>query len=191
MPSYRGIVEGSGGARLDIYVAETLGLLTRSQLKNRLRSASVNGKPARLSRAVHMGDLLELAWENEPFSGTAAQDIHLEILYENGRVIVIDKPQGMVTHPAHGNWMGTLANALAGRKVPAAPDFRPPERAGIVHRLDKDTSGVIIAAKDAEAQEYLASQFRNRRVLKEYIAITSAPLPAPSGRICGRMGRVP
>lgn len=199
MTSFEGIVEGPGEIRLDVYVAETLGLLTRSQLKARLQAASVNGKPAKPSRILREGDRLSLSWEEEPPAGLEPEDIPLAVLYEDERVIVVDKAQGMVTHPAQGNWTGTLANALAGRssarggaagtvaEVPGAG----PDRAGIVHRLDKDTSGLLIAAKDAEAQEFLSAQFRDRRVLKEYLAISSRPLPAPAGRVEGRMGRDP
>lgn len=201
MESFEGTVEGPGGSRLDVYVSETLGLLTRSQFKARLRSARVNGKPAKSSRILKPGDSLSLSWEEEPPSGLEPEDIPLAVLYEDERVIVVDKAQGMVTHPAHGNWRGTLANALAGRLAAVrrlrdggAPEGGLPgglDRAGIVHRLDKDTSGLLIAAKDAEAQEFLSAQFRDRRVLKEYLALTAAPLPAPAGRMEGRMGRDP
>ncbi len=192
MASFEGIVEGPGNARLDVYVSETLKLLSRSQLKARLRSAAVNGKPAKPSRVLREGDRLSLSWEEEAPAGLAPEDLPLSVLYEDDRVIVVDKAQGMVTHPAHGNWSGTLANALAGRASagPGTPGAAP-DRAGIVHRLDKDTSGLLIAAKDAEAQEFLSAQFRDRRVLKEYLAVACRPLPAPSGRVEGRMGRDP
>jgi 23S rRNA pseudouridine1911/1915/1917 synthase len=194
MQRYEGRVGEAGGARLDVYVAETLGILTRSQLKSHLASASVNGKPAKLSRAVHPGDLLALEWEDAETPSFDPEDIPLSVLYEDDRAIVIDKPQGMVVHPAHGNWHGTLANALLGRLIKergkrgaeAAPD-----RAGIVHRLDKDTSGIIIAAKDAVSQAFLSRQFQDRKVGKEYLAITYAPLPASSGRMENQLGRDP
>ena len=111
-------------------------------------------------------------------------------------MIVVDKAQGMVTHPAHGNWNGTLANALLGRCRPEShrlsdrvrhrsgwPDSRSGRESCI--GLDKDTSGLLIAAKDAETQDFLCAQFRDRRVLKEYLAVTSTPPPArlgPGGR---------
>ncbi len=199
MASFEGIVEGPGNVRLDVYVSETLRLLSRSQLKARLRSAAVNGKPAKPSRVLREGDRLSLTWEEEIPAGLEPEDIPLSVLYEDERVIVVDKAQGMVTHPAHGNWSGTLANALAGRRPGGGAEAgdrgsapgAAPDRAGIVHRLDKDTSGLLIAAKDAEAQEFLSAQFRDRRVLKEYLALCSRPLPAPSGRVEGRMGRDP
>jgi 23S rRNA pseudouridine1911/1915/1917 synthase len=178
MPGYSCTVEGDigEGLRLDRYVAEKLKLLTRSQLKTKLLGARINGKPVKLSRPVKPGDLLELSWaEPEPLD-LIPEDIPLCILYEDDRVVVINKAQGMVVHPGAGNRTGTLANALLFRRgnytgsntagmVPG--NFRP----GIVHRLDKDTSGVIIAAYDDSALAFLADQFKARTVKKTYAAI--------------------
>lgn len=192
MERYEGRVERASGTRLDVYVAETLGILSRSQLKARLVSASVNGKPAKLSRALRAGDILALEWEDAEHPGFEPEDIPLHVVYEDDRVIVVDKSQGMVVHPAHGNWSGTLANALLGRLISRRGESAPPlDRAGVVHRLDKDTSGLIIAAKDVQAQAFLSAQFRDRKVFKEYIAITCAPLPAPSGRVENLLARDP
>jgi 23S rRNA pseudouridine1911/1915/1917 synthase len=178
MPGYSRTVEGGigEGLRLDRYVAEELKLLTRSQLKTKLLGARINGKPVKLSRAVKPGDLLELSWaEPEPLD-LIPEDIPLRILYEDHRVVVINKAQGMVVHPGAGNRTGTLANALLFRRrgyagsntVGTVPgNFRP----GIVHRLDKDTSGVIIAAYDDSALAFLADQFKARTVKKTYAAI--------------------
>ena len=196
MGSYHGVVEDSEGLRLDKYIAETLGLLSRSQLKSRLVSASVNGFEAKLSRLLHPGDDVCVEWTDEVDPGFVPEEIPLSVLYEDARSIVIDKPQGMVVHPARGNWRGTLANALLYRilqehsGIPLSENAVP-DRAGIVHRLDKDTSGVLIAAKDAEAQAFLSTQFRNRKVFKEYLAITVRPPPTPSGRIENTLGRDP
>ena len=167
-------VETSVALRFDRYIAEELGLLSRSQLKARLVSFMVNGKDSKLSRLVQTGDryCLELIDEVDRSSATIPEDIPLTILYEDASVIVVDKPQGMVVHPAHGNWSGTLANALLGRFYGDGEPVDAPPRAGIVHRLDKDTSGVIIAGKTAAAQEFLASQFRDRTTGKTYLALT-------------------
>ncbi|MBN2874791.1 MAG: RluA family pseudouridine synthase, partial [Spirochaetales bacterium] len=119
---------------------------------------------------------------------TKAEAIPLRVLYEDANVIVVDKPQGMVVHPAHGNWSGTLANALLGRCE--KPEHAPP-RAGIVHRLDKDTSGVIIAARSAAAQEFLSAQFRNRVAEKTYLAIVTRVPRATSGRVDDWLARDP
>jgi 23S rRNA pseudouridine1911/1915/1917 synthase len=163
-------VEGGGGLRLDRYVAETLKLLSRSQLKARVLEIKVNGKGAKLSQPLKGGDALELSWSDPPPSDLVPEDLPLDILYEDDRVVVLNKRQFMVVHPGAGNRRGTLANALLYRRLArggAGAGFRP----GIVHRLDKDTSGVIIAAYDDEALAFLADQFKSRRVRKIYGAI--------------------
>ena len=171
-------VQAGGAERADRYVAERLGILSRSQLKTRGAEIEVNGRPAKLSRPLVEGDLLVLTWSEDSSDTVEAENIALSVLYEDSRVIVIDKAQGMVTHPGAGNRRGTLANALLWRiaeesKRPDHDDLAssPPLRGGIVHRLDKDTSGVIIAAKDGPAQAYLAEQFKARTTRKEYLAV--------------------
>jgi len=193
-----GTIQTDFPIRFDRYIAENLKLLTRSQLKARFVSLLVNGKPVKLSRIVEDGNrfALELRQEIDRSTASLPEAIPLSILYEDGDVIVIDKPQGMVVHPAHGNWSGTLANALLGHHgtpaVPSGPlSVEGPPRAGIVHRLDKDTSGVIIAGKTAAAQEFLATQFRDRTTSKTYVAIVSGCPPAPSGRIDDALARDP
>ncbi|MGD9940866.1 MAG: RluA family pseudouridine synthase [Clostridia bacterium] len=203
-------------SRLDRYIAENLGILTRSQLKARLVRAIVNGREVKLSRPVHDGDRFSLELEPEASRVELAEDLDLSVVYEDDSVIVVDKPQGMVTHPAHGNWQGTLANGLLGRfaaarevagpagKSSGEPSGEPvgypegtqaepsvPARAGIVHRLDKDTSGVIIAARNAVAQEFLAAQFRERSTSKLYYAIVKGRPPAASGRLDSWQARDP
>lgn len=189
---YEGLVEAAEPGRADRYIAEGLGLMSRSQLKARSARIFVGGSPAKLSRPLKTGDLLAVEWREEAPSELLPEDIPLSIVYEDGRVIVVDKAQGMVTHPGAGNRSGTLANALLYRlRAGARADAAMPARAGIVHRLDKDTSGLLIAAKDAEAQAYLAAQFKDRTAHKEYIAVTRGiPKPA-AGRIENRLGRDP
>jgi 23S rRNA pseudouridine1911/1915/1917 synthase len=195
-----GAVKSGSSVRLDRYVAEELKLLTRSQLKTKLLSARLNGKPVKLSRPVKPGDLLDLSWaEPEPLY-LAPEDIPLSILYEDDRVVVIDKAQGMVVHPGAGNRTGTLANALLHRRLSRAgllPAANPTDKAvyngsfrpGIVHRLDKDTSGVIIAAYDDAALAFLADQFKARTIKKTYGAIVLGTPREKSGLIDGRIVR--
>jgi 23S rRNA pseudouridine1911/1915/1917 synthase len=177
------------GLRLDRYVAEYTGLLTRSQIKSRRLSARLNGKEVKISRQVRKGDLLELFWLESPPTDLVPEDIPLDILYEDDRVVVVNKVPGMVVHPGAGNPGGTLANALlfrrrqrlgSGEESPRdGTGFRP----GIVHRLDKDTSGVIIAAYDDEALSFLADQFKNRRVKKRYAALVRGTPPEGRGTV--------
>jgi 23S rRNA pseudouridine1911/1915/1917 synthase len=171
--------------RLDRYVSESLGLLSRSQVRARSLSAQVNGKAVKRSRILKAGDRLELSWEEGFGTDILPQDLPLKVLYEDSRVIVIDKAQGMVVHPGAGNPSGTLVNALLYRRLafsgaagplePAAgspePGFPGGFRPGIVHRLDKDTSGVMICAWDEETLAFLAGQFKARKVRKRYAAI--------------------
>lgn len=189
MAQLEGVVGEPGAARLDRYVADDLGLLSRSQFKARFVSATVNGKDAKPSRPLKAGDhfIIQLLDEVDRSGASLPEDIALSILHEDDQVVVVDKAQGMVVHPAHGNWSGTLANALLGRM---GPDGAPP-RAGIVHRLDKDTSGVIIAAKSTLALEALAAQFRDRTTVKTYIAITQRRPAQPRGRIDTWLARDP
>jgi 23S rRNA pseudouridine1911/1915/1917 synthase len=185
MPGYSCRAEIPEAIRLDRYVAEYTGLLTRSQIKSRFLEARLNGRPVKLSRLVKPGDMLELFWTDPPPADLLPEDIPLDIVYEDERVAVIDKPQGMVVHPGAGNHRGTLANALLHRRleraVPAGGGewFRP----GIVHRLDKDTSGLIIAAYDDEALVFLADQFKARKVKKTYAAIVRGRPREERGRI--------
>jgi 23S rRNA pseudouridine1911/1915/1917 synthase len=174
LEGYSGRVAGDipEGLRLDRYVAEYLRLLRRSQIKAKNLTACVNGKTVKISRPVRSGDFLELCWaEPEPVD-LIPENLPVDVIYEDGRVVVINKAQGMVVHPGAGNHTGTLANALLFRRQErglAGEGFRP----GIVHRLDKDTSGVIIAAYDDEALAFLSDQFKARKVRKVYAAIVT------------------
>lgn len=107
-----------------------------------------------------------------PPEGPAPQDIPLAILYEDDWIVVVDKPAGMIVHPAKGHWEGTLASALAHHFGPLSGRGGP-TRPGIVHRLDRDTSGVIVVAKNDQAHDALAAQFKSRAVEKEYLAIVA------------------
>ncbi len=183
---------GLVGIRLDAFVADHLRLFSRSQAKSRIVEASVNGKPVRLSRRLKLGDAISVTWVEAPAIALAAEDIPLTILFENEDAIVIDKPAGMVVHPGSGNWSGTLVNAVLYhcKGIDGAFGVDDP-RPGIVHRLDKDTSGVIVVAKNPRAHEMLAAQFSARTTRKRYIAVLKGRLPASSGRIEARLARDP
>jgi len=208
MPSFSCIVEDSvpPGLRLDRYVAEYLKILSRSQVKARNLKARLNGKTVRISRILKGGDQLELSWTEAESPFLIPENLPLDVIYEDKRVIVINKTQGMVVHPGAGNRQGTLANALLFRRIAAnmpaaniqyenvfirqngafeAAGLRP----GIVHRLDKDTSGVIIAAWDEEALAFLSEQFRARKVRKSYAALVQGCPKNASGRIEKRIVR--
>ncbi|MFQ3547893.1 MAG: RluA family pseudouridine synthase [Termitinemataceae bacterium] len=212
MPQYQSVVgeAAAGGMRLDRYVSEVLQLLSRSQVKARNMQARCNGKQVKVSRLVEPGDMLELQWDDPEPCDLLPENIPLDILYEDARVVVINKPQGMVVHPGAGNCTGTLAHALLYRRMTRPAPTAKPERQeaqeskyletvpnkdviinsslallrpGIVHRLDKDTSGVIIATYDDEALVFLADQFKQRSTRKTYVAIVKGRLPAQRGKI--------
>jgi len=198
MPSFNITVNDidPAGLRLDRYIAEKLCLLSRSQIKARELEALVNGKAVKISRIVKNNDKIELSWHETQPVNLIPENIPLDIIFENSRAVVINKPQGMVVHPGAGNWQGTLANALYHRRFElchltgsaAAPEGLRP---GIVHRLDKDTSGVIIAAWDDEALAFLAEQFKYRKARKTYIAIVSGIPKEKKGRIEAFIARDP
>lgn len=166
--------------RLDRYICEYLKLISRSQLKTQqIFTLTINNKPAKLSQRVHNGDLLEFCWQPKIETSILAQDISLNILYEDDYVWVIDKPQGMIVHPGAGNFKDTLANALAFRLKECNSHIYDCLRPGIVHRLDMETSGVIICAKDPQTHAFLATQFKNRTVKKRYLAILNTTNIAP------------
>jgi 23S rRNA pseudouridine1911/1915/1917 synthase len=187
-------VELAPGAemRLDVYVSERLGLFSRSQARGRIQDIAVNGLPARLARKVRQGDLVTMRYVDPPPLDLAAQEIPLRVIFENEDVIVVDKPQGMVVHPGSGNPSHTLLNALLFHCRGMTERFGPEDpRPGIVHRLDKDTSGVLIAAKSPAAHAFLARQFHDRLARKRYLAITVSAPAGPTGRVEDRLARDP
>lgn len=171
--------------RLDKYIANLSGGMNRSKLKSGVVGILVNGKPQKISYKIKPGDQIDIQWEENIPDNIDPQDIPLDIVYEDENVCVVNKAQGMVTHPACGNWDGTLVNALLfhwGRQSikeikdekASADLILSNRRPGIVHRLDKETSGIIITAKNRDTEEYLGSLFRDhRKIRKEYIAICS------------------
>lgn len=161
--------DAGSGMRLDRYCALMDGSVSRSRLKNGALNVMVNGLGAKMSRLVRENDVIEIEWEDPPAELPVAENIPLDIIYEDSRVTVVNKKQGMVTHPGAGNWTGTLVHALLWHWKELAPEgnLRP----GIVHRLDKDTSGIIITARTPEAETWLQGEFSGRRTGKVYLAI--------------------
>lgn len=190
MPTIQLTVDQSAGTgmRLDSYCTKADRSLTRSRLKNGVRTIRVNGLDAKLSRTVRPGDSIAVEWEDVEPEHVEPENIPLSVLFENEHVTVVNKRQGMVTHPAAGNWTGTLVHALLWRWKKNSTDTL---RAGIVHRLDKDTSGVIITARDRETESLLQNRFKNHAVRKTYIAIVCGVPPEKAGIIETRLVRDP
>lgn len=166
------ITEEEAGERLDkVLTNRYRSLHSRTYFQNLLAEGRVlvNGVLLKKRETVKEGDEVEIAFLLTPELKITPENIPLDILYEDDAILVINKPVGMVVHPATGNWTGTFVNALlyhCSLESPAGT-IRP----GIVHRLDKDTSGVLIAAKTPQAQQKLVEQFAARQVEKEYLAI--------------------
>lgn len=182
----------SENMRLDQYVASVSEDMNRSKLKSCCQELLLNGKNAKLSAKVKANDIIEIFYEENIPDNIEPENIPLRIVYEDENITVVNKFQGMVTHPAAGNWNGTLVNALLyhwGKDaVPQQKDAGENQilkmrRPGIVHRLDKDTSGLIITAKNRKTEEWLSAQFKERHVQKEYICIVTGKPPASSGDV--------
>lgn len=165
-------VEIEEGLRADKYLADHLNIFTRSQIKNRNVRVLLNNKEIKLSKILNSGDAITVEYNNiEPIELTP-EKMDLDIIYEDKDSIVINKHQGVVVHPGAGNYTGTLVHGLLYHCNEMTGSFSDDDvRPGIVHRLDKDTSGVIISAKNPDTLEFLASQFRNKTTQKFYIAI--------------------
>ena len=182
----------TAGLRIDRYISEELKLFSRSQVRSRVVQIVLNGKRVKLAKKLKNGDLLEIFYNDPPPVELEPEAMDLDILFENQHCLVINKPRGLVVHPGCGHSSGTLVNGLLYHVKDLKKDFAEEAiRPGIVHRLDRDTSGVLVAAKSREAQEFLCRQFRERKVKKQYLAIVKGTLPAPSGRIDTRITRDP
>ncbi len=164
--------------------------------RNRVQKAAdagfihVNGKPVKRSYRVKPGDVVQVMLDRPHYDNKILpEDIPLDIVYEDGDLMVINKPAGLVVHPGFGNWKGTLLNALAWH-FKDAPEFdvNNPE-IGLVHRIDKDTSGLIVVAKTADAKTHLGLQFFNKTTKREYNALVWGNFQEDEGRIEGNIGR--
>ncbi|HEX5791125.1 MAG TPA: RluA family pseudouridine synthase [Luteolibacter sp.] len=187
-------VEDSTAGRLDTWLAERLADLSRSRIQELIREQyiTVNGASAKPRDAVKAGDLIQVAIPEAVPLDHAPQDIPLDVLYEDEDLIVINKAHGMVVHPAAGNPDGTVVNALLHHCQGRLSGIGGVERPGIVHRLDKDTSGCLVVAKSDPAHRALVEQFAERSTMEKiYLAVTRG-VPKP-GRdtIFTHIGRHP
>jgi len=185
-------VDTDAGTRLDRFVAAHCRELSRSRVQELIDGdfVLVNGKPAKSSQKLRGGELITVRAQPRPAPQAEAEAIPLEVLYEDEDVIVINKAAGMTVHAGAGNVSGTLVNALLGRGQ-ALSQAGDPLRPGIVHRLDKETSGVILVAKNDAAHAKLGEAFRQRAIKKTYIALVQGILGKKSGRIELAIGRDP
>ena len=179
------------GVRLDAFLASQIEGWSRARLQRLIESEDVlvNGKLSKPSYKLREHDELEVELISPATTSFAPEAIPIEIVYEDDTLVVVNKPAGLVVHPAAGTHSGTLANALAYhfQQLPNATSVRP----GIVHRLDRDTSGLLVVAKTEAALENLSDQFRARTVYKSYAALVHGRVSSDSGKIEEPLARDP
>jgi 23S rRNA pseudouridine1911/1915/1917 synthase len=182
--------EEDAGSRVDVVVARRTGA-ARGPVQQALREGglTVTGRSVRPGYKLARGDRVRGRIPTPGVSVPEAEDIAVPVRYSDERVLVVSKPAGLVTHPAGGHARGTLVNALLGLGVPLANAGSA--RPGIVHRLDKDTSGVLLVAKDDGAHEFLVAALKRRDIARRYLALVNEPPASPSGTIDAPVGRHP
>lgn len=167
------VVNDDIGSRLDSYIASNVEGITRATVQRLLDEDNilVNSKKAKNSYKVRQGDTIEINIPETKEASIEAQDIPIEVVYEDNDIIVVNKPKGLVVHPANGNPDGTLVNAILNICRDSLSGIGGEKRPGIVHRLDKDTSGLLIVAKNDKAHLNMSEQIKDRKVTKKYIAL--------------------
>jgi len=183
--------ENDKGKRLDIYIAENFNELSRTMIKKLIESNNilVNDKSEKVSYKVQANDNISIDVPEAKETKLKAQEIPLDIIYEDSDIIVVNKPKGMVVHPANGNPDGTLVNAILSICKNSLSGIGGELRPGIVHRLDKDTSGLIIVAKNDKAHINMSEQIKGRNVKKTYIALVRGNVPEEEATINMPIGR--
>jgi 23S rRNA pseudouridine1911/1915/1917 synthase len=179
--------------RLDKFLVEQLQEFSRSRIQGLVADGfvDVNGRAAKKAgQTLDPGSAVTVRIPPPAPTDLVAEDIPLDIMFENDDLLVIDKPAGMVVHPAAGHATGTLVNAVLGYD-PEIEGIGGEERPGVVHRLDKETSGLILLAKNERAHRWLQDQFRLRKVEKTYLALVDGKPPTPNGRVEAHVGRDP
>lgn len=187
---------GQSPERLDVYLTNHVENATRSKVQQAIRDGYVliGGVSPKSSYRVSGGEIIKISLPKAPCPDVTAENIPIEICYEDESLIIVNKPAGMVTHPAYGNYTGTLVNALLYHCKHHLSTINDLARPGIVHRLDKDTSGLMVIAKDDTAHAKLAKQFADRTIDREYWAIvwgrfSEGKLKNRSGVIEASLGR--
>lgn len=184
--------KGQNPLRVDKYLMNLIEKATRNKIQKAAKAGNihVNGSAVKSNYKVKPGDVVTVLFEHPPYEYLLVpEDIPIDIVYEDNDVLVVNKPAGMVVHPGHGNYSGTLLNALTYHfeSLPKNSSDRP----GLVHRIDKDTSGLLVVAKSEDAMTGLAKQFFNKTTEREYLALVWGDLEEEQGTIEGNIGRHP
>ena len=177
--------------RLDIYLSENIEDVTRSYIKILIddNKVLVNNKSQKSGYKIKLNDSIDVTFEEKKNEDIIAQDIPLEILYEDDDIIIVNKPKGMVVHPANGNYTGTMVNSLMLSHQGKLSSINGVIRPGIVHRIDKDTSGILVVAKNDNAHKKLAAQFKVHSIKRKYIALVKGIIKEDSLTIDMPIGR--
>lgn len=190
---YRFVADkGQQPLRVDKYLMNRIENATRNKIQKAAKDGNihVNETPVKQNYKVKAGDVVQVLFEHPPYEFLLTpEDIPLDIVHEDDEVVVVNKPAGIVVHPGHGNYSGTLINALTFHfeNLPQNSSNRP----GLVHRIDKDTSGLLVIAKTEEAMTHLSKQFFNKTTEREYVALVWGNVDEDSGTIEGNIGRHP
>lgn len=185
------IDEEKQGKRIDVVVSEFEEKISRSLAQTMIKDGKIllNGEKTKASTKVQLGQELSIKMSLEEPTKIKAEDIDIDIIYEDDDIIVVNKPKNMVVHPAVGNKSGTLVNAILGKHE--LSDLNGEIRPGIVHRLDKNTTGVLIVAKNNYAHQKIATQIQNRETKKTYIALVRGIISENNAEINMPIGRHP
>ncbi|MFT4698610.1 MAG: 23S rRNA pseudouridine1911/1915/1917 synthase [Flavobacteriaceae bacterium] len=184
--------KGQQPLRVDKYLMNYIENATRNKIQQAAKDGNihVNDAPVKSNYKVKPNDVVTVLFEHPPYELLLVpEDIPIDVVYEDDAVLVVNKPPGMVVHPGHGNYSGTLINALTFHfeNLPNNSSNRP----GLVHRIDKDTSGLLVVAKTEEAMTHLAKQFFNKTTEREYVALVWGDVKEETGTIEGNIGRHP
>lgn len=184
--------KGQSPIRIDKYLLNYIENITRNKIQNAAKEDGilVNGTPVKSNYKVRPNDTISVTFEHPNYEQLlVAEDIPIDIIYEDEDVLVVNKPAGMVVHPGHGNYSGTLINALIYHfeNLPKNSSDRP----GLVHRIDKDTTGLLVVAKTEKAMHHLSNQFAEKTSEREYIALVWGNVEDEEGTIEGHIGRHP
>ncbi|MBD5356413.1 MAG: RluA family pseudouridine synthase [Bacteroides sp.] len=186
--------KGQQMIRVDKFLVDRMEKTSRNRIQQAADAGCVivNGKPTKSSYKVKPGDVVSIVMDRPRYElEIIPEDIPLDIVYEDDDLLVVNKPAGLVVHPGHGNYTGTLVNALAWH-FKDNPDYDVSDpRLGLVHRIDKDTSGLLVVAKTPEAKTHLGGQFFNKTTRREYVAVVWGDFPEKKGTIVGNIARNP
>jgi 23S rRNA pseudouridine1911/1915/1917 synthase len=182
---------GKKKERIDVFLAHQIENATRNKVQHAIKEGfvTIDGKTVKANHIVSPGEEIVVTLPKPPPPVAQPEDIPLDIIYEDESIFIVNKSAGMVTHPAHGNYSGTLVNALLHYAKSGLADSADPLRPGIVHRLDKDTSGLMVVTKNDRAYQFISKQFAKRTIDREYWAICWGTFKERHGEIEASLGR--